>query len=126
DDGTPVFTTATPFGATFWVVKNAGEVKCGQNIQIDSNIFENHWSGGGGGFALWLKSDNQDGSAPYCQSRDITVEKNLFRHVDGFLLAVGQEFYTTNGADAPAPMTNLTVKNNLVYDSNTTYVDGCG
>jgi hypothetical protein len=116
DDGTGSWTTSTPVGGDSWVIKNLFELKACVNAQIDSNIFENHWPGGDQGYAIWFKTVDQDGTAPFLQTKNIVLEKNIIRHCCGFLELHGIE--AENGG-RPGPLTNVTVRNNLVYDSGT-------
>jgi hypothetical protein len=109
-------TTATLPKASYWQLKNLFEIKAAQNAQVDSNILEYQWAGSDAGPAFWIKSVNQVGGCEFCESRDIVIEKNLIRHVNGFLTVSGSEFSGGN-QNRVAPMTNLTVRNNLVYDS---------
>lgn len=120
DDGTAAgWTTATPFGATKWQIKNTFELKACQNAQVSGNIFQYAWKGNSLGYAWWIKTVNQDGTGSYLQSKNIVLEKNILRHVDGFLEAHGIEAGTA-GFGLPGPLTNLTVRNNLLYDSQVT------
>lgn len=115
DDGTAM-TVTTPGPATFHQIKNLFELKACQNAQIDSNIFQYNWKGTGQGLAWWIKSVNQDGEAPYVQSKNIVFEKNVIRHCTGWLNIHGRErgqpTYPWTG-----PLTNLSIRENLVYDS---------
>jgi hypothetical protein len=99
-----------------WAIKNLFELKACVNAQIDSNIFEYCWPGADQGYAVWLKTVDQEGTAPYIQTKNIVFEKNIIRHCCGFLELHGIE--AENGG-RPGPLTNVTVRNNLVYDSGT-------
>lgn len=114
DDGTLIWTSGTPFGATQIATKNLFELKCATNVQVDSNIFIHHRKGSDIGYALWLKTVNQDGTAWGCQTKNVTIEKNIWADINGWLEVHGQE---ASGNPFPGPLTNLTVKNNLVYGS---------
>jgi hypothetical protein len=63
-----------------WSVKNLLELKIGQRVLIEGNVFENCWLDGQVGFALLFKSVNQDGSAPWSQTSDVTVRNNIVRN----------------------------------------------
>jgi hypothetical protein len=100
-----------------WIIKNLLELKACVNAQIDSNIFENHWRGGDDApAAIWIKTVDQDGTAPYLQTKNIVIEKNIIRHCYGAFELHGIE--AENGG-RPGPLTNITIRNNLVYDSGT-------
>lgn len=115
DDGSLIYTTGTPFGATVVDTKNLFELKCATNVQVDSNIFIHHKKGSDVGYALWLKTVNQDGNGWACQTKNVVIEKNLWSDMNGWLEVHGQE---ASGNPFPGPLTNLTLQNNLVYGSN--------
>jgi hypothetical protein len=48
---------------------------------VEGNVFENNWADAQTGYPFLCKSVNQDGTAPWSQSRDIVVRYNLFRNV---------------------------------------------
>jgi hypothetical protein len=109
--------TAVP-SRSYWQIKNLLEFKQASNVTVSGNVFENAWAGSDIGYSMWIKSVNQNGTCEWCQSRDIVVEQNIFRHIDGWLELSTVEYVTGNKADMPPPVTNLTLRNNLVYDSN--------
>jgi hypothetical protein len=71
-----------------WQVKNLIETKNVRRLLIEGNVIENVWADAQAGFAFVLKSENQDGTAPYTTTSDVTVRYNLIRHVaSGFNLS---------------------------------------
>ena len=122
DDGTKTFTGGTFNSATFWQIKNLIEMKAAQSVLIDSNIFDTAWRGSDIGFSFaWFKSVNQDGNGWWIQSKDITVTRNLIRHVFGLFLINGREAAAGNGSFVrPPPLTNFTFQNNLAVDVGNT------
>ena len=71
-----------------WTVKNLFELKIGQRVLVEGNVFENNWAGGQDGFAIVLKSTNQSGRAPWSQTSDVTFRYNVVHNVaHGFNLA---------------------------------------
>jgi hypothetical protein len=108
--------TSVPKGS-YWQIKNLLEIKSAQSVQVDSNVFEYQWSGSDQGGAIWIKSNNQSNTAEFNWSKDIVIEKNIFRHVDGCLVVSGQEPNSGSHADDPQVLTNFTFRNNLCYDS---------
>jgi hypothetical protein len=63
-----------------WQVKNLIECKNARRMLVEGNVVENNWADGQVGYAFLCKSVNQDLTAPWSQSRDITVRYNLFRN----------------------------------------------
>lgn len=63
-----------------WQVKNLVETKNVRRLLIEGNVIENNWSDGQTGFAFVLKSENQDGTAPWSTSSDVTVRFNHIRN----------------------------------------------
>ncbi len=72
-----------PFNsATYWVVKNLFELKNGERILIEGNLFENHWAGQGqSGCAFLITCRNQSGTDHQNTTRDITIRHNRFKNI---------------------------------------------
>jgi hypothetical protein len=105
-------------GPSYWQIKNLIEIKAAQNALIEGNVFENCWTGSdNGSCGGWFKTTNQNGNAEFVWSKDITVQHNIIRHVDGCFAVSGAESPNFAAADAPAPLTNFTYRHNLCYDS---------
>lgn len=64
-----------------WLVKNHLEIKTGQRVLLEGNVFENHWEDGQDGIVINLKND-QSGCG-WCVTRDITFRNNRVKNVDG-------------------------------------------
>lgn len=77
-----------------WSVKNLLELKIGQRVLIEGNVFENCWLDAQTGFALLFKSTDQGGRAPWSQTSDVTVRRNIIRNsAHGISLAAKPESY---------------------------------
>ncbi len=63
-----------------WTVKNLLELKLGQRVLIQGNIFENSWANAQTGFAIVIWSVNQAGNAPWAVTQDIWFRENIVRH----------------------------------------------
>jgi len=63
-----------------WQVKNLVESKNARRLLVEGNVIENNWSDAQNGFAFVLKSENQDGGAPWSTSSDVTVRYNHIRN----------------------------------------------
>jgi len=62
-----------------WSVKNSFELKIGRRMLVEGNVFENNWIDAQIGFAIVLKSTNQENSAPWSQTSDVTFQYNIVR-----------------------------------------------
>ncbi|HEX3157811.1 MAG TPA: hypothetical protein VHQ45_04815 [Gemmatimonadaceae bacterium] len=82
-----------------WTVKNILELKVGQRVLVEGNVFENNWAGGQTGFAIVMKSTNQGGRAPWSQTSDVTFRYNVVRNVaHGFTIAGRPEQHPAKAA----------------------------
>jgi hypothetical protein len=66
-----------------WAIKNLLEVKNGQRILIEGNLFENNWDEAQTGFAVVLKSQNQSGRCTWCVTQDVTWRYNKISNSPG-------------------------------------------
>lgn len=90
-----------------WTVKNSLELKIGKRVLVEGNIFENNWADAQNGFAIVLKSVNQDNSAPWSETADVTFRNNIVRNsFSGMSLSGSPEGVRT------VPMSRVTVVNN--------------
>lgn len=68
-----------------WTVKNLLETKNARRVLIDGNLFENVWPDAQVGFAILLKSNNQDSTAPWSVTEDLTFSNNIVRNAENGL-----------------------------------------
>ena len=96
-----------------WQVKNLFETKNVRRILIEGNVLENNWADAQTGFAFVLKSENQNGSAPWSTSSDVTVRYNRIRNT-------GSVFnFSGRGSKAQAvPAARFLVTHNLAEGIN--------
>jgi hypothetical protein len=66
-----------------WTVKNLFELKHAQRVLVEGNVFENHWADAQDGFAINWKSVNEEGTARWSVTRDVTFRRNRLRNVSG-------------------------------------------
>ncbi len=92
-----------------WSVKNLFELKNAQRVLIEGNIFENNWPQSQTGFAILFTPRNQDGTAPWSVTQDITFRLNK-------VLNVGQGFNISGKDDiyASQPTRRVLIENNLI------------
>lgn len=105
---------------TTWAVKNLFELKSACRVVVRDNLFEHNWLQGQTGYAVVLKSTNQDGQCAWCQTREVVFERNILRNVSsGFSLAGRPE------AHPAIPMSRITVRHNLIV-TNSAQLKGDG
>ncbi len=90
-----------------WLVKNIFETKNNQRVLFEGNILENSWVDGQIGFAIVLKSANQDGVCTWCVSQDITLRNNIIKNSDN-----GVSLHTD---DYPIPSAG---QNRILFENN--------
>lgn len=94
-----------------WEAKNLLELKSAERVLIEGNVFENSWVDGQVGFAMVLWSVNQGGRAPWSHTGDLTIRRNVIRHVTNGFSLTGFSNYT---APFPAPMNRVTITDNVL------------
>lgn len=62
-----------------WLVKNLLELKLGQRVLIEKNTLRNNWADGQSGFAINMKTTNQDGRAPWSNTSHVTFRDNIVK-----------------------------------------------
>lgn len=105
-----------------WQVKNLVESKFVRRLLIEGNVVENVWADAQTGFAFVMKSENQNGTAPWTTSSDITIRYNLIQCV-----ASGFNF-SGKGSNGTPNITaaRFTVYQNLIRNVNTGACTGDG
>lgn len=81
-----------------WTVKNLFELKNSARTLVEDNIFENSWSDGQTGFAIVLKSINDQGGCTWCVTKDVTFRYNLIKNAPGGINIVAVQAYNGGGA----------------------------
>ncbi|NNF29020.1 MAG: hypothetical protein HKN73_17480 [Gemmatimonadetes bacterium] len=94
-----------------WSVKNLFELKHARRVLVESNVFENNWANAQVGFAVVLKSENQDGTCPWCVTEHVTFRYNLMQNVTaGFNMSANSGGFETVAAN------NILFQDNVVYN----------
>ena len=71
-----------------WSAKNLFELKVGRRVLLEANVLEGSWLDAQIGFAIVVKSVNQEGGAPWSQTTDITIRYNrIVRSLGGFSIS---------------------------------------
>ena len=76
-----------------WTVKNLFETKNAQRLLIEGNVFEGSWQDAQTGFAIVLKSSNDQGGCSWCITADLTFRYNIVRDAEmGFSISAGEDY----------------------------------
>ena len=95
-----------------WSVKNLLELKMGQRVLVEANVFENNWVDAQAGAAVVMNSNNQDGTCTWCITSDVTFRSNVVRNTpDGIAFA---DHGSNGGVNPSQAMRRVTITNNLV------------
>ena len=104
-----------------WTTKTIIETKNARRLLIEGNVIENVWASGQVGFALLLKSENQNGTAPWSQSTDLTVRYNRIRNAgSGFNVA------SNPGAFPVVPAARIAIYDNVIENLAVSPFNGDG
>lgn len=90
-----------------WRIKNLFELKNAQRVLVEGNVFENCWEAAQAGFAIALKSENQDGHAPWSVTRDVTMRFNKIQNAAGGIDIMG------TGTNVDEMANHILVRDNL-------------
>ncbi len=94
-----------------WTIKNLFEIKNGQRLLVDQNVFENNWAGAQVGFAILFTPRSEDGAAPWATAQDVTFTNNILRHSGcGFNIAGPDDVSPSQ------PSHRILIRNNLIDD----------
>ena len=104
-----------------WTVKNLFELKNAQRVVIDRNLFENNWLAAQAGYAILLKSVNQDGAAPWSVVQQVQFTNNVVRNVSAGINILGRD-----ARYAAIEANNLTFRNNLFANVSGAVFGGAG
>src|SRR6185369_8384096 len=80
-----------------WTIKNLLETKNARRVLIDGNVFENVWHDAQVGFAILLKSNNQDNTAPWSVTEDLTFSNNVIKGAENGLNILGIDIGKVSG-----------------------------
>ncbi len=104
-----------------WNVKNLFELKNARRVLFAANILENNWADAQVGFAVVLKSSNQDGTAPWSTLEDITMVYNLIQRSGSGIDILGRESSTLS-----QPAKRILIQNNVLKDIDAAVWGGNG
>ena len=92
-----------------WSVKNLLEFKSVRRALVTSNVFENNWAAAQTGFSVLITPRNQNGSAPWSVTEDITIANNRFINIGSGFNVGG-----TDDEHPSKPTARVLIKNNLL------------
>ena len=92
-----------------WQAKNLVELKNVRRMLIEGNVLENCWPDAQDCFAILVKAENQDGTAPWSTSADVTVRYNRINRAANGVNVAG---HGTAGA-VLFPVARLSIHDNL-------------
>jgi hypothetical protein len=79
------------YSGIHWTVKNLFELKNARRVLVAGNVLENCWGDAQTGFAINLKSANQEGGAPWSVTQDVTLTDNVVRHAGAAITVEGRD-----------------------------------
>jgi type IX secretion system substrate protein len=95
---------------SLWQIKNLLEFKNAQRVLVEGNRFENNWAANQNGMSLLLTPRNQNGNAPWCTTRDITIKMNTFLNIEQGFNILG-----TDTPNVSQRTVRVLVENNIVH-----------
>jgi PKD repeat protein len=110
-------TTHPTYGGIHWTVKNLFELKLARRVLVEGNIFENCWTDGQIGYGLLIKTSNQDGTAPWSTTEDVTIVSNKILQAE-----VGIQVAWTSGTHPNQGVKRVRIANNLFDEINGIFV----
>lgn len=99
-----------------WQTKTIIETKNARRMLIEGNVIDNVWPDAQTGYGVLLKSENQNGTAPWTQSTDITIRYNLIQNA-----AAGFNIAAAPGWAPAVPAARLTITDNDVRQLGSPY-----
>ena len=104
-----------------WTIKNLFELKNARRLLIEGNVFEYSWGAAQDGAAIVLKSANEDGTAPWSVTEDVTFVRNIVRHSASGIRIAGRGATVSTGKTA-----RILIRDNLLHDIDSTRWGGEG
>jgi hypothetical protein len=72
-----------------WTKKNLFELKNAVRVLVEENVFDGSWIDGQDGWAMLLRSANQDGGCRWCRTTDVTFRRNYITHAAAGINFIG-------------------------------------
>ena len=79
-----------------WIVKNLIEFKLGARVLVQANLFQNNWMQNQQGFAALVTPRNENNTAPWSVTKDLTYISNRFSNAgSGFAISGSDDNYSS-------------------------------
>ncbi|HXG68762.1 MAG TPA: PKD domain-containing protein, partial [Blastocatellia bacterium] len=98
------------YAGIHWTVKNIFELKTGRRVLVEGNTFENCWLDAQTGYAINLKTSNQDSGQAWAITEDVMFINNIVRHAAGGVTLLGRSQPETGNTR------RIRIANNLFED----------
>lgn len=82
--------------AASWSIKNLLEFKNAQRVLVEGNVFDTNYADSQSGFALLITPRNQDGTAPWSVTQDITFRYNKLMNAESGINISGDDSDNTS------------------------------
>ena len=102
-----------------WTVKNLLEFKNAQRVLVEGNVFENNWPSAQNGLSILVTPRNQDGTAPWSATRDITLRYNKILNV-----GQGMNLSGRDGNYSSQETQRVLIEHNLIVVTRLQNADG--
>jgi hypothetical protein len=103
------------FGTTDRNIKNLFELKAGQRVHVEGNVFENNWAQAQNGTAILFTERLEGGTASWFVITDVLFTNNVVRHVGAGINILGvDDYFPQTGPKSH----DIVVRNNLFEDVN--------
>lgn len=107
-----------------FIVKNNFELKNGERVLLEGNLFENSWGGfSQAGYQLLLTPKSQSNACPLCIVRDVTIRYCVFRH-SGAGMQLASEASDSGGLSRG--LFNVSIHDVIIQDVNGRSYSGNG
>ena len=104
-----------------WSVKNLFELKNSQRTLVMGNVFQNCWVDAQVGYAISVKSSNEDGTAPWSQTTDVTFAANTIENA-----AIGIQVAARDNTQTIEVTTRVAIADNVFENINSASSGGSG
>ncbi|RPJ76544.1 MAG: hypothetical protein EHM24_02040, partial [Acidobacteria bacterium] len=109
--------------ASVWCVKNLFELKEGERVLVDGNVFEHVWQESQNGYAILFTPRNQDNTSPWVAVRDVTFSNNIVRHAGAAIQVLAYDDVASGSSQRTE---RVRIVNNVFADVGSAAFPGAG